>query len=833
MKTRSLLYNQQYIKQIKDNANKYDWAAKKIKDAIETARPWLELSDDTLWSLMFGNTIPRSHMVWSNGCCPACGKSVPMYDWKIDAWKYPWKVCCPHCGELFPKNDFGAYYQSGLDDSNIFRYELADETLLTCDDTPGDCNSPYKYGIDDGMGNSAKNGIERWYFVGHYLQNGLWEQQIVSGCINLATAYLYTGEAVYAHKSAILLDRIADLFPTFDFRRQGYSYEKHAFNGYVTTCMVTNGDITAFAFAYDIIFDCIRTDSSLVDFLHHKSQQYKVTHSKNSFADIQANIETRIFEDAIAHSSIAVPKPASLSKIWLNPPMEHVLLLLIYYILDREESSEKVKMLTDLIFKNSLAFDGTTGERGMGNGYANADAMSTLAFVELLVNIDEKWIGYALEAGIEKTFHFETDYWFSDRFYPSIGDGGSFGNKDEFFPGAFIGFNGRDYPGYNLYTLLWKFYRYTKDEYYLHIIYRKIKEYPLICDIVMSDIDLLYDKLKNVCLDVSFCDKSVKMDRWRLAAIRGNEYNGNGRALWLHYEAKAHNHDHSDVMNMGLYGFGINLMPENGYPPVQYGGFLCTQALWYSQLPYMHNLVTVDRMDMHPLLPGNDVDMTTWYDGENYISQLENWEIADDHKTVTASANGFMELDIYRRTLWLQDIDEKSSIVIDVFDVSGGKEHLYCAHSGVGTAALSGAAHDQTLAFTENVLLRNIFGGKAANDGFTIDWQLEDTVQPENPRDIRMRGFGLTKNCEVYHSEMWVSIRDKVTGSDDTWVPMFLTRRTEETKLASRFVNVYIPSLGECPVRTVSYDGDTITLTLDAKTLRYTISESGRVSQQH
>ena len=52
---------------------------------------------------------------------------------------------CPHCSELFPKNDFAAYYKSGLDENNDFRHILADRSLLV---NPDGSN----FGVDDGNG---------------------------------------------------------------------------------------------------------------------------------------------------------------------------------------------------------------------------------------------------------------------------------------------------------------------------------------------------------------------------------------------------------------------------------------------------------------------------------------------------------------------------------------------------------------------------------------------------------------------------------------------------------------------------------------------------------
>jgi hypothetical protein len=113
-KEESTLYPPSILQRVRANVERSDWGQKCRDAAIGAAQPWLDMPDDQLWDLMFGPGITRSWMVWSNGHCPACQESVPMYNWRIDALGNPWKVCCPHCQEYFPKNDFQAYYRSGL-----------------------------------------------------------------------------------------------------------------------------------------------------------------------------------------------------------------------------------------------------------------------------------------------------------------------------------------------------------------------------------------------------------------------------------------------------------------------------------------------------------------------------------------------------------------------------------------------------------------------------------------------------------------------------------------------------------------------------------------------
>ena len=146
------------------------------RDALRRLITAGELSDDDLWALMFANTIRRSWMVWSDGYCPACRKPVPMYEWRPDALKRPWKMQCPQCKELFPKNDFLKFYRSGLNEQGIFDPQHADRSLLFNSDHPDAADPLHLFGVDDGEGYAAEG--KRWRFIGTYLIFGQWKQAI-------------------------------------------------------------------------------------------------------------------------------------------------------------------------------------------------------------------------------------------------------------------------------------------------------------------------------------------------------------------------------------------------------------------------------------------------------------------------------------------------------------------------------------------------------------------------------------------------------------------------------------------------------------------------------
>jgi hypothetical protein len=216
----------------------------------------------------------------------------------LDALRYRWKVQCPHCGKLFPTNDFAAFYRSGLDERGVFDPKRADRSLLFNAEHP-DPNDPlHKFGVDDGEG--YVDGDKRWRFIGAYLIYGQWKQLVLGGIKNLAAAYLVTGDKVYARKAGILLDRVADLYPQFDFRTQAVVYERHlGSNGYVSIWHDACKETRLLALAYDAIFEAIRNDDELLAFLHRKAMRHRLPNSKATFADIQRNIEDGILRDPL------------------------------------------------------------------------------------------------------------------------------------------------------------------------------------------------------------------------------------------------------------------------------------------------------------------------------------------------------------------------------------------------------------------------------------------------------------------------------------------------------------------------------------------------------
>ena len=80
------------------NVERMSWAAAERDAAVDCARRWLDLDDDTLWSLVTGQTIGRSTNASVVKGCPQCGDGIDLYGgaFKVDVFRDPWKITCPN-----------------------------------------------------------------------------------------------------------------------------------------------------------------------------------------------------------------------------------------------------------------------------------------------------------------------------------------------------------------------------------------------------------------------------------------------------------------------------------------------------------------------------------------------------------------------------------------------------------------------------------------------------------------------------------------------------------------------------------------------------------------
>lgn len=765
-KEHSAFFPAKLVARARENMNQHPWAVAIRDEIVEAAEPWLQMSDEQLWSLQFGHTITRSWMVWSNGHCPACGEGVPMYNWEVDALERPWKMRCPHCKELFPKNDFGKFHQSGLDEHGVFDPQRADRSLLFNEEHPDPADPLHRFGVDDGEG--YVEGDKRWRFIGAYLIYGHWKQAIVGGMRKCAEAYVVTGDPVYARKAGILLDRAADLYPTFDFKKEGLVYEVPGVAGYVSTWHDACWETRELVLTYDMILPAIRQDSQLQQFLAAKASQYKLENPKSSFADIRRNIEERILIDCQTNRA----------KINSNYPQTDVTIAFAKTALAWPDNRDEVLAIIGEIINRSTAVDGTTGEKGL-SGYSAGATRGLANLLAMYARMDDSFLPdmFTRVPRLQEAFRFHMDAWCFQRYYPSCGDASAFCAPNERYVG--VGLSSRPSVSPSMWTFLWQIYEQTQDVRLVQTLYHQnkgsVKGLPY--DLFTGDAERFQHNVEQVIGRVGerIITPSVDKPQWCLALLRSGR-GDDERVLWLDYDSGGP-HSHADGMNLGLFAKGLDLMPDFGYPPVQYGGWGAPRARWYVR-SIAHNTVVVDRAD------------TRAGKGRTLL-----WADGDQFHAVQAACPEMIGGGRYERTAAMVDVSDRDFYVLDIFRVTGGKEHAKFLRSHFGTLTTQGVSESPVELFTDVPHMRNWRGGQA-EPGWSVEWTVEDRQGLLNePADLRVRYTDLTAGIQAYTGESWVSLsKFSFEGNEEDWVPHVVSRRqADEAPLASTFVSVIEP----------------------------------------
>lgn len=764
------------------NAETYPWAAAIRAEIIQTAQPWLPLSDDTLWSLVFGPRITRSWMVWSNGHCPACLHSVPMYAWEIDGLTRPWQVRCPHCHESFPKNDFSAYYRSGLDVHGLFDPALANRALLVNCEHPDLADPLHTFGVDDGEG--YVQGEHRWCFIGAYLIYGQWKQAIVDGIRRLAAAYTVSGDPLYAHKAGVLLDRVADVYPEFDFISQGTVYETGGQQGYVSTWHDAAAECQVLVLAYDQVREALARDNELAAFAARQAERYQPALPKHTPADVTANIEQRILHDILAN-----PR-----KTTTNFPRGEILCILTAAVLGWPANRTQLEAEIDAMLEEATAVDGVTGEKGL-SAYSSGVIQSLAEFLETWARIDPDLLPHLLarHPRLAQTYRFHIDTLCLGRFYPQVGDCGYFDNSGESYLGVRFQRAGEaatlfdPWPPVSMYSFLWRLYQLTGDEAYVQVLVgangSRCDDLPR--DLFASDPEAMQQQAAAIVARSGTEPQlaSVNKREWHLAILRSGQ-GERARAAWLKYDAGMR-HSHADALNLGLMAYGLDLLPDFGYPPVQYGGWRNPRADWY-RITASHNTVVVDGN------PGWEM---------NGAGETTLWLTGQTVQAVRASAPQVLKAPQFERTIALVDVSDDDFYLLDITRVVAGREHAKFSHSTFGQASPIGLRLQPTPDFGHEALLRGFQLDPKAQPGWSLDWSIWPHNQPNG--DLHLRLTELTNTCEGGLCEAWVAPHG-FEGNAEAWIPCAVSiRRAEQAPLCSTFISVWEPYIATRSLSTI------------------------------
>ena len=713
-KTRRSFYRDDKVDALRSNVANYSWAAGSRDYYTQNAEKFLG-NEEKLWNSVTTQELPRSYYVGyradpNAATCRYCGCDLsakygsPYYAWIMDAWENPWKVGCPDCNREFPSNDFGSFYELGIDDNGNWDYELAkseNQKLIRRGKKGYLVNTAYPekgtgWGVDDGNGYVDKkstfkdakgNTLNSTHtYISFYNHWAIWHTSLLYNAADfLGNAYLYTGDIRYGKAGAILIDRIADVYPdmtTEPYRNQFTDGGHYAPKGKVSDYVWENQLAKKWCETYDAVWPAYENEE-VITFLSDKAEQYGMANTKTTPAKIRQNIEDGILRDIYESYKTGL--------IYGNFGMPQSTLAIAAVVLD---TMPETKEMLDFVFQDGeeLMVDGAVQVNKITGGNVNRQLFNAVdangVTDEVAPNYSDLWIG-----GLNGVLNYlegydkypEIDLYNNPRYVKmytnqldtllrrkatvQIGDSGATA-KD-----SFIGGSGRFIRVFKN----TKDIRFAQALFHLNgrttngMVYGAFDENP---ESLATEVQQIIDTYGEYDFD-----KSVNLTDYGFAHIKSvshenvyNKYEDSERSFWMYYGRYA-GHGHRDALNLGIEAKGLSVAPELGYPD----GTTGDRYDGWGKTVVTHNTVIVNNKRQ---FAQRTTGVPYHFDGTEKV------------KVMDASAKHQYSVDEYRRTVVSVDIDDENSYALDFFHIKGGVDHLYAFH------ALS-----DTIAETENLTL--------------------------------------------------------------------------------------------------------------------------------
>lgn len=682
-KGRSTIYTDQKRQALLYNAA-HDSAvaatAAQLRQQAEEMLPKL----DTLYDMIVSEGLFRYYLAGPTADpnrtrCRYCGGDIAsvngIYSWSIEPLETPWKVKCPLCSRKFPTNDFGSYYKLGLDQKGVFHEALAKQRHMErfggLEGTGFLKNELYPekgdtWGIDDGFGfrdvgpDSFQDGHA--YYIALYLHTVMYGNgSAMKGSIPTALqtfrdAYLYTGEIRYARSGAVLLDRIADFYPDYDWY-QWHTLRGEEYRGNIVDPVWGNFLAVLFAECYDAFYP-VYDDLALVSYLSAKASAQGLANPKNTGDALRANVEDGIlriiFRDAVSGKlggNFGMTQSAVATAAVVLNTMPDTGKWLDWVMASSETTPNSGANPPARKGGNLLAQLVDVVDRD-GTGNESAPGYNRLWLGELL-QVAQVLQGYELYPNVDlyknpkflRMLYCTLPTIMARSYTAQIGDSGSCGGP---------------HLAAERHLILPAFMA-TGDPVFAQLLYLQNGRasqglrYP---DTQKDPSGLEADVENIIRTHGEFDPGSQLHSGYGLGALRSGS-----RDIWMYFGSTA-GHGHSDGMNLGLDAYGLNMLPDLGYP--KHTGPEHNRIQWV-RATISHNTVIVDEKSQETL---QDRGTPLHFDDAGHIRLMD----ADKR-------NVYPQTDTYRRTVVMVDVDDTVSYCLDFFRISGGNDHLYSFHA--------------------------------------------------------------------------------------------------------------------------------------------------------
>ncbi|MBP3634286.1 MAG: hypothetical protein J6J43_06910, partial [Oscillospiraceae bacterium] len=835
-KTEPTLYTWQERTNAQENVLKYTWAWDEKESVVGNADYYVDNLQIILDNWIREGTVPRSTKVgfmYSNGdaykYCRYCGVDVVgeygHYPWIVDPIENPWKITCPACNRDFPSNDFESYYKSGLDDAGKFRPERADSQYLVNELYP---EMGEGWGVDAGPGYdsgaphySGGHVNDTHTYIAYYMHcvfvtSGASRHSMVKILDTMREAYLYTGDEKYGNAGAILIDRVADIYPDYDRQLWGTSYSVSDGNGWVgrmVGCIWEADNIgPAIAKAADAFWPCFENDA-VVEYIRGYAPWKGVEPEEITPEFLRNNVDEGI--------CLEIYRACQDSDMAGNFGMAQGALALAAVALDRMPETEE---MLDWMFRY--------GTRTGPYGNYHEDGGSFMYYIVDLVDRD----GFGSEASIQ---------------YNNLWTGNMLDVAD-----ALSGYTGVDSVD------LWRNQKFVN----MFLASTRITTMGHMTPLVgesMSPQSLLY--CPNVEeLTIAFVNSGNRDIARALYAANNNSVDGlhadiftkdpeSGLRLQVQQivnEDGGWNMSQSDMMS----GYGLAVLrdgPETYLGTAENASDFSDYWMWFgitggaghAMFNALHmdveafGLALSSHMGYPAQVTGSDPERQQWVRNTTSFNTV----VVDDHGQSTQpygsfplhfedagkarvmdvdASNAYTMTDIYRRTVVTVDngAGEDVNYAVDFFRVLGGKEHVYSFHAATGidpvTSGLEMKAQpmgtyagadipfgDYDISGTGNATynmeagynwLKNVSRDDTPETTFSVDWAIEDfRHRLADSQGIHMK---LTMLSEEPVTEVALAdARPPMNGSNPDTMKYMLVRRSGENGMDTLFTSIIEP----------------------------------------
>lgn len=746
-KTCRTLYTEEKLRNLHKNIDTLFWAKQRRDTVLANAERYLRYGTDRLVTELAPQELPRSYAVNQELGCPHCGREMMRHGqsgWIIDFENHPWKVTCPNCGKRYPSNDFGTFYESGLNDHGLFSYDRADRSLLVNELYP---EKGADFAVDDGRGwlaDPADPAISRYAFIPYYILNTLWnpgrDAAISTGMTaikTLAEAYLITGDRKYGNPAAMLYYKVALLYPTFDGSvypvTDGYKLAHgHTNLGRMGGC-IWDAEVMNEAVAwYDQLFPCF--DDTLAAYLQEKPSRYIGAFPKNG-AQIRSAIEEKML--------LQLYPDLRNYTLNCNPGIPHAMLLKTAKVLQREDLFEEY---ADFLFQyidtvrthqgrldlesmllSEMDRDGFAGETAPAY-----NAMWTDGFIEAAELLRGHKYDLYKNIKFSKLGSMAVNYVTADDFTLAIADHPCTGKPDIFMS--------RDVQV--------KFFLETGRTEDAQLILKHAGDAPICTDWYM-DCEAVEHKIRSAAKG-EFHSQSRCFPHYGLAAIETHPAAKDPESIALYFGSNR-GHGHRDTMSLHLHGFGISLMPDLGTPSFK---DLNPERYRFTSNMISHNTVLIPQRQPYPA----NALLTDLPAHMHYIpgGRLLHYFTGERFSLVEAEAPELYDVP-YRRTCISVDIDGKSRYILDLFRSGGSEQHISYHAMGTEVATtgaqflpqVGGTYAGEAVPYADPGYSRDWYDGfnyladvrRSETPGcFTVDWKCEDNWHVwDKPRNIHLK----------------------------------------------------------------------------------------------